>query len=80
MGPSINTIFTPFEVAYVMESGKLSCVKVITQSPRTNLLCVLLPTFEERCGFIYSDSGQTERLISLRPERHNCFQSPFDFM
>lgn len=74
MGPSINTIFPPFEVAYVMESGATSCVKVIT-----DLLCAVLLTLEGRCGFISSDSRQTERLSSLRPRRQNRFPSPFDF-
>lgn len=60
MGPSINTIFPPFEVAYVIESGKMSCVKVITQFLRTNLLCLMVLTCEDCCGFIYSDSSQTD--------------------
>lgn len=43
-----------------MESGKMSCVKVITQFLSTNLLCLMFLTFEDRCGFIYSDSSQTD--------------------
>lgn len=76
MGPSINTIFSPFEVAYVIESGKMSCVKVITQFLRTNLLCLMFLTFEDCCGFIYSDSSQTDRFFSLCPNVRTIFNLP----
>lgn len=59
-GPINKYHISPFEVAYVMESGKMSCVKVITQFLRTNLLCLMFLTFEDRCSFIYSDSSQTD--------------------
>lgn len=80
MGPSINTIFSPFEVAYVIESGEMSRVKVITQFLHTNLLCSMFLTFEDCCGFIYSDSSQTDRFFFTLPKRQNYFQSPLDFM
>lgn len=62
-GPINKYHISPFEVAYVMESGKMSCVKVITQFLRTNLLCLMFLTFEDCCGFIYSDSSQTDRFF-----------------
>lgn len=71
MGPSINTIFPCFEVAYVIESGKMSCVKVITQFLCTNLLCLMVLT--DCCGFIYSDSSQTDCFFSLCPNARTFF-------
>lgn len=62
-GPINKYHISPFEVAYVMESGKMSCVKVITQFLSTNLLRLMLLTFEDCCGFIYSDSSQTDRFF-----------------
>lgn len=62
-GPINKYHISPFEVAYVMESGKMSCVRVITQFLRANLLCLMFLTFEDCCGFIYSDSSQTDRFF-----------------
>lgn len=75
-GPINKYHISPFEVAYVMESGKMSCVKVITQFLRTNLLCLMFLTFEDCCGFIYSDSSQTERFFSLWPNVRTIFNLP----
>lgn len=62
-GPINKYHISPFEVAYAMESGKMSCVKVITQFLRTNLLCLMFLTIEDCCGFIYFDSSQTEHFF-----------------
>lgn len=62
-GPINKYHISPFEVAYMIESGKMSCVKVITQFLCTNLLCLMFLTFEDCCGFIYSDSSQTDRFF-----------------
>lgn len=43
-----------------MESGKMSCVKVITRFLSTNLLCLMFLTLPDCCGFIYPDSSQTD--------------------
>lgn len=75
-GPINKYHISPFEVAYVIEGGKMSCVKVITQFHSTNLLCLMFLPREDGCGFIYSDSSQTDRFFSLCPNVKIIFSLP----
>lgn len=65
IGPSIPYFSPLFEVADAIERGNMSCVKVIIQFLRTNLVCLMFPMLRVCCGFIYPDSSQTDRVFHL---------------